>query len=67
VLVLLLVGFWGDSSNPNFYNKVGIKGCPDLHIAGLVQGSGTKMGRILRQIQFVGGTTDAGGAHNILL
>lgn len=34
-LNLLLEGFWSDSSNPNFYNKVGIKCCPHLHIAGI--------------------------------
>ena len=34
-LKLLQVKVWSVLSNPNFYNKVGIKFCPHLHIAGL--------------------------------
>ena len=64
VLNLLLARYSGDSSNPNFYNIVGII-CWTYR--DFFWDPGRKRGRILRQIQFVWRTTDAGGAQNILL
>jgi hypothetical protein len=62
-LNLLLEWFWSDFFNPNFYNIVGIKGYRRLPYSGTFFGDPErKWGRILRQIQFMRGTTDAGGA-----
>jgi hypothetical protein len=62
-LNLLSKGFWGDFSNPNFYNIVGIKCCPHLPYSGtFFRDPERKWGRILRQIPFLRGTTGAGGA-----
>jgi hypothetical protein len=60
--------FWSNFFNPNFCNIVGIKGYRRLPYSGTFFGDPKRRWeRILRQIQFLRGTTDADGAQNILL